>query len=147
MPEPIPSGAIVVEGAELSVTWTIGLTGAYRRAKITESIPSGQTYLRDVRQRTGTGHWFADADTVVTVAATVGSTNLSAQGNYGAASETDLTEGVLLSCTPAISLNYAPAKHTDYASVTVYSGAGTDCPLNFTPWTLYIVSGGDGEWA
>lgn len=138
----LPTGAVTV--TSLTGSFTIGLTDAYRRAKITTTIPSGQTYLRDVRQRTGTGHWFANEDTVVTVAATVGSTNLSAQGNYGVASETDLTEGVLLSCTPAISLNYAPDTHTDYASVTV--NAGDNLALDFTNWTLYIVDGGDGDW-
>lgn len=131
---------------ELTVTWTIGLTGAYRKAQVTENIPSGQTYLRDVRQRTGTGHWFADADTVVTVAATVGSTNLSAQGNYGAGSETDLTEAMALGVTPYISYNYAPEVGVDYGTVTLYAGSGTDVPINIDHWTFYKVSGGDGNW-
>ncbi len=47
-----------------------GLTGAYRRARIDEEIPDDHAYLRDVRQRKGIGHHFAQ-DTVVNVTAEI----------------------------------------------------------------------------
>jgi len=136
MPEPIPSGAIVVEGAELSVDWSIGLTGAYRRARITENYPSSQR-LRHPAQRTGEGHWFANDDTIVSVSATVAGQSLEASGNYGAVGEFDLTESLSLGISSFIGYNYAPVVDTPYGSITVNLGADDEVGVDFTGWSFY----------
>lgn len=130
-----PAGTtFVTNTTTLTVSWSITLSGCYRRAQVTQtSFGPNQTALRHPAQRTGQGKWCGDASTTVT--ATCGTA--TATGNWGLATETDLSAALGLSLS--LELGAVGSDNTMYGSVTVDG-------VDFGNCTYYRVHGDDGNW-
>jgi hypothetical protein len=123
---------------ELNEDYSIGLGGAYRKAEITQSLPSGQSGLHHPCQRTGTAHYYADAST--TTSATIGDCGVSS--NYHMVAETQLTMAV----TIQIDYRQAAAVDTGYAWVTLNGGLNLT-QISLSNLTFYKDTGAsDWHW-
>jgi hypothetical protein len=132
-----PYTATMLAGASLNQSiefaFSMSLSGAYRRAEVTQVIPADQASLRHPSQRTLTGGWWGDNSTTKTV--TCGS--VSASGNYGfTTGETELDPSRI---DLGFGYNDAPSIHTAYAETEISAGAG-DVQINLSAWTFYIDS-------
>ena len=127
--------------AEIEEDFAISLSGAYRRAAVTDPdpFPAGQSGLRHPAQRTGEGKWYGDENTLTLT--TIG--NCSANGNYQLASETELDMGI------AVYMDYARLGNVGqgYAWATVNGGpVAGGVGVNFASWTFYIDIDSAGQW-
>ena len=119
----------------LELDWSFSLSNAFTRGSVSETLPSGQAYLRHPCQRTGSRAWYGDSSTVM--AATFGP--LSLTWNYGLHIYGGTGES-LLTFPFTLDINYyrAPTIHKAYGTITVNAGAAGDPQLiNMGPLTFY----------